>query len=39
MLAHSGVTWGEGADLDDEKGAERSYKIADAMIRARDASE
>jgi len=39
MLAHSGVEWGKNADEDDKQGAIRAYKIADAMIKARDASE
>ena len=36
MLAHYGVEYGKNADTDDEKGAERAYKIADAMMRARE---
>ena len=38
MLSHSGIlgkSYGKGADLDDANGAERAYKIADALMRAR----
>jgi hypothetical protein len=36
MLAHYGVEYGRGADLNDASGATRAYKIADAMMKARD---
>ena len=36
MLAHYGVEYGRSADLNDMNGAERAYKIADAMMKARE---
>jgi hypothetical protein len=36
MLAHSGAVYGKNADSDDAAGATRAYKIADAMMKARD---
>ena len=38
MLASRGVIYGANADADDAKGAERAYKIADAMMKAREAA-
>jgi len=36
MLAHDGVVYGISADIDDKSGAERAYRIADAMLKARN---
>jgi hypothetical protein len=36
MLARYGVEQGRSADINDRSGAERAYKIADAMMKARD---
>jgi hypothetical protein len=36
MLAHRGAVYGKNADSDDAAGATRAYKIADAMMKARD---
>jgi hypothetical protein len=36
MLSNAGVVTGKNAEADDEKGAERAYKIADAMMKARE---
>ena len=39
MLANRGVIYGANADEDDYNGAKRAYKIADAMMRAREKDE
>ena len=36
MLANRGVIYGTNADEDDYNGAKRAYKIADAMMKARE---
>jgi hypothetical protein len=36
MLAHYGVEYGRSADINDASGAIRAYKIADAMMKARN---
>lgn len=36
MLANRGVIYGTSADEDDYNGAKRAYKIADAMMKARE---
>ena len=36
MLANKGLVYGKTADTDDASGAQRAYKIADAMMRARE---
>jgi hypothetical protein len=36
MIANYGVKRGKGADENDALGAERAYKIADAMMKERD---
>lgn len=36
MLAHYGVKRGKSADENDTLGAERAYKIADHMMKARE---
>jgi len=36
MLANKGVIYNKNADADDKSGAERAYKIADAMMKARE---
>ena len=36
MLAHYGVVYGKSRDVDDSSGAIRAYKIADAMMKARN---
>jgi hypothetical protein len=36
MLANRGVIYGTNADKDDYNGAKRAYKIADAMMKARE---
>jgi len=36
MLAHYGVEYGRSADINDASGATRAYRIADAMLKARD---
>jgi hypothetical protein len=35
MIANYGIKRGKGADENDALGAERAYKIADAMMKAR----
>ena len=37
MLTNKGYIYGKTADEDDANGAKRAYKIADAMMKARDA--
>ena len=36
MLANKGFIYGKTADEDDSNGAKRAYKIADAMMKARE---
>lgn len=36
MLANKGLIYGKTADTDDANGARRAYKIADAMMKARE---
>jgi len=36
MLANKGVIYNKNADADDKSGAERAYKIANAMMKARE---
>lgn len=36
MLANKGVIYNKNADEDDKSGATRAYKIADAMMKARE---
>ena len=36
MLANKGVTYSKSADENDKSGAERAYRIADAMLKARE---
>ena len=36
MIANYGIKRGKGADENDALGAERAYKIADAMMKARE---
>lgn len=36
MLANKGYIYGKTADEDDANGAKRAYKIADAMMKARE---
>jgi hypothetical protein len=36
MLANKGVTYNKNADENDKSGAERAYKIADVMMKARE---
>lgn len=36
MLANKGLIYGKTADTDDANGAKRAYKIADAMMKARE---
>jgi hypothetical protein len=36
MLANKGVIYNKNADENDKSGAERAYKIADAMMKARE---
>ena len=35
-ISFAGIVWGDGANSNDALGAERAYKIADAMMKARD---
>lgn len=37
VLANRGIIYGANADKDDYDGAKRAYKIADAMMKAREA--
>ena len=35
-ISFAGIVWGDGANSNDALGAERAYKIADAMMEARE---
>jgi hypothetical protein len=35
-ISFAGIVWGDGANSNDALGAERAYKIADAMMKARE---